>query len=88
VLVLAMVLIALVRGLAFGRGAPAAAAHGASAVPPQGPAAQTSGAAAPPQGPGARDRVGMVLLGVNMLLGIGVLLLSALSAVIARGGPQ
>lgn len=76
-LVIAMVVIAAVRGVALGR--PAAQAAGAA------PATAGPGAN---RAPGARDRLAMLLLLVNLVLGVGVILLSALSAVIARGGAR
>jgi len=99
-LVIAMVVVALVRGLTFGRtagqgqGAAAGAAArlgqaGMTAAAGQpGPGLQTASPGQPgPAGPpGARERVGMLLLYLNVLLGIGVLVLSALSAAL-RASP-
>lgn len=115
-LVIAMVAIALVRGLTFGRtagqapglvrgqGADLGPAQGqgaaAGAAARQGQAGMTAAAEQPGPGvqtaspgqpgpagqPGARERVGMLLLYLNVLLGIGVLVLSALSATL-RASP-
>ena len=81
-LVILMVLIALVRSLVFGRvKMPAAGQQGAGV---DGPA---SGADSPKQGAASRkDRVGALLLLVNIVLGIGVLMLSAAAAAIAAQG--
>jgi uncharacterized membrane protein len=47
-----------------------------------------SAAAPPAAGPSKKERASAALLLANVFLGIGVILLSALSAVIAKGGPR
>ena len=81
-MVILMVLIALVRSLVFGRvKAPPAGQQGA------GVDGRASGADSPKQGAASRkDRVAALLLLVNIVLGIGILLLSAAAAVIAAQG--
>lgn len=81
-LVILMVAVALVRSLAFGRvTAPPVGQPGAAANGP----VHTAGSAKPALA-SARDRVSVRLLLVNIVLGIGVLLLSAMaSALVAEG---